>query len=209
MWIWGASGTITGSTEWLLSAFIGGADALWSASILSGGADGRSASSCWIRVDLLILDLEFTLWLRERGPPARLISVGFDEPPENGGGGLSAKDDVELVALLAESRRRGISGAGGKIPIGNLFALDDLRLWCHGGCWRWSWDSRSRAAESTVPTTISNWHEWTNGLFFLRRTVVSTKVNGPSLTSSGVKSCGVEDVWKTDVFGLRSRITSM
>ena len=94
--------------------------------VVSGGAEGRRADSrCW-RADLLILALELELRLRGGGPPASVIPASLEEPRKNGGGGLRVKDDVELVALVAESRRRCKSGADGNVPIGIRFAPVDL-----------------------------------------------------------------------------------
>lgn len=73
-----------------------------------------------------MLALELALRLRGGGPPARVIPVGVEESRKNGGGGLRAKDDASLVALVAESRRRGKSGAEGNVPIGLRLAADGL-----------------------------------------------------------------------------------
>lgn len=105
--------------------FIGGADASRSVLVISGGADGRRACSLSARADLLILALELALRLRARGPPAREMPAGTDEPRKKGGGGFRVKDAVELVVLVDESRRRGRSGADGNVPMGILLAFDD------------------------------------------------------------------------------------
>jgi hypothetical protein len=104
---------------------IGGADASRSVLVISGGADGRRACSLSARADLLILALELALRLRARGPPAREMPAGTDEPRKKGGGGFRVNDAVELVVLVDESRRRGRSGAEGNVPMGILLAFDD------------------------------------------------------------------------------------
>lgn len=124
MCIRGALAAYEGSeNSW--SMFIGGADASWSVLVISGGADGSRACSLSASTDLLILARELPLRLRARGPPAKEIPTGTDEPRKNGGGGFRVKDAVELVVLVEDSRRRGKSGADGNVPIGILFAFDD------------------------------------------------------------------------------------
>jgi len=93
---------------------------------VSGGADGSRADSLCSSAVLLMLALAPALRPRGGGPPARVIPVGLEEPRKNGGGGLLAKDDTELVEAVAESCRRGKSGAGGNVPIGLRLAADNL-----------------------------------------------------------------------------------
>lgn len=66
---------------------MGGAEASVSGTLISGGAEGRRASSLSARADLLMLNRELVFLVRRGGPPASVIPGGVEDSRENGGGG--------------------------------------------------------------------------------------------------------------------------